>query len=298
MNARYSGIYCAIVTPFKDGQLDIPRFQMHVRRMIADGCDGVLVAGTTGEGPSLSIAERCQLVSAGREVSDSLKLLAGTGCSSLPETIQATRQAYELGADGVVIVPPFFFRNVSTQGLFEYYQTVFLEAVPASGGAFLYHIPQVSGVPISIELLDRLLAAVGTKLAGLKDSSGDRELLIQLCQQYPNLSIFAGLDDLLLDGLQAGAAGYITAEANLLAAPAAAIYKAFQLGQAAQSLQDLLVEARVFLPHTSFSAAVKALLAVRYNDPAWCEVRPPLEPLAAEDQALLIEELRRLQLFT
>ncbi|HSV86900.1 MAG TPA: dihydrodipicolinate synthase family protein, partial [Levilinea sp.] len=190
MNANFSGIYCAIVTPFNHGQLDIKRFQMHVQTLIADGCDGVLVAGTTGEGQSLSIAERGELVSAAREVGDSLKVLAGTGCSSLPETIQATRQAYELGADGVVIVPPFFFRDVTTRGLLEYYRIVFDEAVPSSGGAFLYHIPQVSGVPISIELLDHLLDAVGDRLAGLKDSSGNRVSFINLCQRYPKLSIF------------------------------------------------------------------------------------------------------------
>jgi 4-hydroxy-tetrahydrodipicolinate synthase len=187
---------------------------------MADGCNGVLVAGTTGEGASLSIAERCELVAAARDVSDSLVVMAGTGCASLPDTIQVTRQSYELGADAVLIVPPFFFRDVTTQGLKEYYRIVFEEAVPDSGGAFLYHIPQVSGIPIAHELLDYLIERFGDRVAGIKDSQGDRAGLVNFCQRFPNLRIFAGLDDLLLDGLKAGGAGYITAEANLLAAPA------------------------------------------------------------------------------
>jgi 4-hydroxy-tetrahydrodipicolinate synthase len=108
--------------------------------------------------------------------------------------------------------------------------------------------------------------------------------------------MFAGVDDLILEGLQAGAAGCITAEANLLAAPAAALYRAFRSGQDARPWQDLLVQARVVLPHTAFPVAIKGLLAERYQDSAWAEVRPPLLPLDSADRALLVNELRRIQL--
>jgi 4-hydroxy-tetrahydrodipicolinate synthase len=292
----FSGIYCAIVTPLRDGQLDLDKFQNHIKRLAADGCDGLLVGGTTGEGASLSMSERAELISAAREASDSLTILAGTGCASLPDTIQATRQAYELGAEGVVIVPPFFFRDVSTEGLAAYYRQVFEEAVPESGSAFLYHIPQVSGISIVHELVETLIERFGDRVAGIKDSQGDRTGLINFCRRFPSLRIFAGLDDLLLDGLKAGGAGYITAEANLLAAPAVSLYRAFQAGQDAQSWQDLLIKARVMLPHVSFPAALKGLLAVRYDDPTWAEVRPPLVSMADADRDLLAEELRGLGL--
>jgi 4-hydroxy-tetrahydrodipicolinate synthase len=295
-NPPFSGIYCAIVTPLRDGRLDLDKFQMHIRSLMADGCNGVLVAGTTGEGASLSIAERCELVAAARDVSDSLVVMAGTGCASLPDTIQVTRQSYELGADAVLIVPPFFFRDVTTQGLKEYYRIVFEEAVPDSGGAFLYHIPQVSGIPIAHELLDYLIERFGDRVAGIKDSQGDRAGLVNFCQRFPNLRIFAGLDDLLLDGLKAGGAGYITAEANLLAAPARELYRGFHAGEDVQHLQDLLIKARVMLPHTSFPAALKGLLALRYDDPSWAEVRPPLVRMELKDQSLLSSELRGLGL--
>ena len=295
-HANFSGVYCAIVTPLDHGRIDFKRFQMHIQKLAADGCDGLLISGTTGEGQSFDQAERGELVAAARDVGGSMMLLAGTGCASLPETIRITRQAYDLGVAGVVLVPPFFFRNVTTEGLVEYFRLVFNEAVPATGGALLYHIPQVTGVPITEELLNRLQDKVGEKLAGVKDSSGDRTSFLSLCQRFPNLRIFAGVDDLILDGLQAGAAGCITAEANLLAAPAAALIRAFRSGQNAQPWQDLLVKARVVLAHTPYPVALKGILAERYADPAWSEVRPPLMPLSVEDRAVLVEELRRLQL--
>src|SRR5512133_716732 len=109
---HFSGVYCAIVTPLNRGQIDFKRFQMHIQTLAANGCDGLLLSGTTGEGQSFDLSERSELITAAREVSGSMALLAGTGCASLPETIQTTHRAYELGVDGVVLVPPFFFRNV------------------------------------------------------------------------------------------------------------------------------------------------------------------------------------------
>jgi 4-hydroxy-tetrahydrodipicolinate synthase len=288
-----SGVFCAIVTPLDRGRIDFKRFQMHIQTLAADGCDGLLISGTTGEGQSFDLTERSELITAAREVSGSMVLLAGTGCASLPETIQTTRRAYELGVDGVVLVPPFFFRNVTTKGLLEYFRIVFDESVPAAGGAFLYQIPQVTGVSIDVELLERLQNAVGEKLSGVKDSSGDRASFLNLCRHFPSLKIFAGVDDLILDGLQAGAAGCITAEANLLAAPAAALIRSFRSGQDAQPWQDLLVKAQVVLPHTPFPVAIKGLLACRYSDPAWAEVRPPLMPLDHNDRSQLVEGLRK-----
>jgi 4-hydroxy-tetrahydrodipicolinate synthase len=221
-----------------------------------------------------------------------MTLLAGTGCANLPDTIHSTRRAYELGANGVLIVPPFFFRDAPTAGLVEYFRILFAEAVPPTGGAMLYHIPQVTGVPVTPELLKRVQDQVGSKLAGLKDSSGSRAAFLELCRSFPELCIFSGLEDFLLEGLQTGAAGCITAGANVLAAPTAALIRAYHAGQDARPWQELLLKTRVVLPHTPYPVALKGLLAARYNDPAWLEVRPPLLPLAPEDQTILVNELR------
>jgi 4-hydroxy-tetrahydrodipicolinate synthase len=294
--SKFAGVYCAVVTPLDRGRFDPKRFQMHVRTLASDGCDGLLILGTTGEGQSFDLVERGEVIRAALEVCGEMTLLVGTGCASLPDTIQATRQAYGLGAQGVVLVPPFFFRSVTTTGLLEYFRLVFEEAVPASGGAFLYHIPQVTGVPIPFDLLSALQDVVGEKLAGVKDSFGDRVNFLALCQRFPDLRIFAGVDDLILDGLRVGSAGCITAEANMLAVPAVALYRQFSRGQDPQVLQDLLVQARVVLGHTPFPVALKGLLAHRYADAGWAEVRPPLMSLDPGDQSVLVEGLRGLNL--
>ncbi|TLM99579.1 dihydrodipicolinate synthase family protein, partial [bacterium] len=206
----YSGVYTALATPLKDGRADLDRLQKHIRVLVRDGVDGLLVNGTTGEGQSFDFGERAELVFAAREAAPELKIMTGTGCAALTDTIHCTQKAFELGSDCVLIVPPFFFRSVATAGLVEFYKRVYAEAVPAGRKALLYHIPQVSGVPVSFDLLDRLKDIVGDRLGGVKDSSGDVDNLVKLCKRYPEMDIFSGLDDFLLDDLQAGGAGCIT----------------------------------------------------------------------------------------
>lgn len=294
MTHTYSGVYTALATPLKDGRADFTRLQKHIRVLAGEGIDGLLVNGTTGEGQSFDYEERAELISATREAAPNMVLMAGTGCASLTDTIRCTQRAFELGSDCVLIVPPFFFRSVTTNGLLEYFRRVFAEAVPDGRKALLYHIPQVSGVPVSFDLLDRLQQVVGERLGGVKDSSGDLDNLMGLCRRYPDLDIFAGIDDYLLDDLEAGGAGCITAESNVLGIPAKKLVKAFLNGEDARPYKDLLTRALVFLPYASFSSAVKALLAVRYQDDGWLETRPPLEPLSRADQQKLVEQLREL----
>jgi len=290
----YSGVYTALATPLKDGRADLDRLQKHIRVLARDGVDGLLVNGTTGEGQSFDLAERAEMIAACRETAPDLKIMAGTGCAALTDTISATRQAFELGADCVLIVPPFFFRAVGVDGLLEYFKRVYAEAVPAGRKALLYHIPQVSGVPVSFELLDRLQDIVGDRLGGVKDSSGDVDNLVGLCDRYPHMDIFSGLDDFLLDDLEHGGAGCITAESNILAVPAKQLEKTFFAGGDAKPFKKLLTEALVFLPYASFSSAIKGLLAARYHDDGWFTVRPPLEPLSRTDQEKLVAQLKAL----
>jgi 4-hydroxy-tetrahydrodipicolinate synthase len=290
----YSGVYTALATPLKDGRADLDRLQKHIRVLVRDGVDGLLVNGTTGEGQSFDFGERAELVFAAREAAPELKIMTGTGCAALTDTIHCTQKAFELGSDCVLIVPPFFFRAVSTDGLFEYFKRVYAEAVPAGRKALLYHIPQVSGVPVSFELLDRLQDEVGDRLGGVKDSSGDVDNLVKLCDRYPHMDIFSGLDDFLLDDLEHGGAGCITAESNILAVPAKQLEKTFFARGDAKPFKKLLTEALVFLPYASFSSAIKGLLAARYHDDGWFDVRPPLEPLSRADQAKMVAQLTAL----
>ncbi len=293
-NHTFSGVYTALATPLVNGRVDFERLTRHIQVLVGEGLDGLLVNGTTGEGQSFDFDERAELVQAVREAAPGLKVMTGTGCASLTDTIRCTQKAWELGSDTVLIVPPFFFRSVTINGLIEYFRRVFAEAVPAGRKALLYHIPQVSGVPVSIELLERLQDEVGERLGGVKDSSGELDNLMKLCKRFPELDIFSGMDDFLLDDLQAGGAGCITAESNILGVLAKKLEHAFFNGEDAKPYHRLLNDALVFLPYASFSSAIKGLLAARYQDEGWLEVRPPLEPLSRAAQEELVSQLKRL----
>jgi 4-hydroxy-tetrahydrodipicolinate synthase len=290
------GVVCAAVTPLEKGKLHVENHQRHIKTLAEEGCDGVLLLGTTGEGPSIGLAERAEIIEATLAVSGEMKIMVGTGLASLPDTITATRQAFDLKVDAVVVIPPFYFKKVSDEGLVAYYRQLFDEAVPDDGLLLAYHIPQMTAVPISYGLLERLLVIAGDRMAGVKDSSGDLDHTLELCRRFPQLRIFVGNDKLLLQSLQAGAAGCITAGANVLAPLAANVYRAYTAGEDAGEHQALLTAARGILEgHPPFPPAMKGLLENRYGTSGW-EVRPPLDPLPESGRQALWSALNALDL--
>jgi 4-hydroxy-tetrahydrodipicolinate synthase len=293
MNAthNFEGIIPAVVTPLDDdGGLHLENFKLHIGTLAREGCHGVLLLGTTGEGPSLGLEERRTLIISGVRSAQGMTVLAGTGCANLTETIQLTCMAHEAGADAAVIVPPFYYKNPSLEGLTAYYISLLAET-PSDFPVLLYHIPQVTGVPVTPELIERLLQAAPGRIAGIKDSSGDADHLRMLCKRYPQLNIFSGTDRLLLEGLRYGAAGCISAAANVLAPLDLAVYQAFLQKQPADELQATLTAARMsmenFMP---FPPSIKYLLSRRYITAGWA-VRPPLEPVSEKAGTALIREL-------
>lgn len=293
---KLGGVVPAVATPLRDGKLDLVNLERHLKQLGEDGSNGVLLLGTTGEGPSLSLPERQALIEAAREFTGDMLLLAGTGCASLSDTITLTRSSFEAGADAVVVVPPFYFKGVSEEGLLTYYRRLLDEAIPEHGLLILYHIPQVTGVPFSFDLLERLLAVDGARVAGIKDSTGDLDHGRELCRRFPELRVFVGDDKLLHEGLRAGAAGCITAGGNLLAMLGAAVYGKCQAGKdAARDQAQLTAARRVLDKYTPFPASVKGLLALRYAATGW-DVRPPLVPLSDSELSALVEELSRVEL--
>ena len=291
-----NGVVAAVPTPVRDGHPYHVNLERHVKQLAVDGCDGILLMGTTGEGPSFSLEERVALIEAGCAFAGDMKVLAGTGCASLLDTIMLTKRAFEIGVDAVVVIPPFYFKAVSDEGLLVYYLTLLDEAVPDDGRLILYHIPQVTGVPISFRLLEKLLAHGDKRVAGIKDSSGDIDHSCTLCQRFPDLEVFVGDDKLLYQGLQCGAAGCITAGANLLAPLAADVYRVFHDGKSAEEYQERLTAARLILDeYKPFPASVKGMLSMRYGTVGW-EVRPPLTSLPEEELKNLGRALWALEL--
>lgn len=259
----------------------------HLHRLAETGCDGILLLGTAGEAPSFSADERITLTHAAAAERIGAGLVVGTGAASLTDTITLTRAAFNEGADGVMIAPPFFYRQAPPEGLFAFYCEVFTQAVPGNSAMLLYHYPTVTGVPISFELIRRLRDKFPNQLIGIKDSSGDREHLLALHREFPELRVFVGNDQLLADNLVAGGAGAITALANVFPEMLRSVYDAHHRGQSTDKAQAKLTQAKVHISDLPTVSAVKALLVARGllpND----YVRPPLQPLPSEDKVKLL----------
>ncbi|WP_343518737.1 dihydrodipicolinate synthase family protein [Sphingomonas sp.] len=284
------GVFSASFTAFDaGGAVDLARTAAHARDLIAAGCDGVALLGTTGEANSLSLGERKAVLEAVVDTGvDPARLVPGTGVCSAPETIELTRHAYDCGVRTVLLLPPFYHPSPSEDGLYAHYARV-LDAVAAPGlRVMLYHIPQMSGVPITHGLIARLLAGHPGVVIGIKDSSGDLDHMRGLVAAFPALAVFAGADHLLGPLQRAGGAGCITATSNLIAPWLAELARAIAAGAAPDATRDL--EERIAAARTLFQrwpqiAALKAAHAQRTGHPGWAAVRPPwlpIDPLDAE----------------
>lgn len=295
---KLSGVYVAAVTPLSENlnsDLDaIPELlSFYARR----GCHGALLLGTTGEGPSFSPIEREMIFKAGAHIRSDypdFQLFAGTGTPSLEETIQLNKTAFELGYKGVVVLPPYYFRSASEDGLFSWYSDVIDRSIPKEGYLLGYHFPNVSGVALPESLLQRLGQRFPAQFGGIKDSSGDLNHTQTLAAHLPHQSILVGNDRYLTAGLQAGGAGCITALANLVSPLLRHIYDSYQKGETALKEQEIVNQARNILDGLSpFPSSIKALLAIMHGFPLW-PVKPPLEPFdrsAIEQAAMQLQSI-------
>ncbi len=293
-----SGVYAAAVTPcLPDGSLDLAGLPQFLDFLADRGCHGALLSGTTGEGPSFSLKERLSLWEAAatwRKLRPNFRLMAGTGTPSLSETKELNQTAFQLGFDAVVVLPPFFFRNSSDEGLFDWFAELIETSVP--DGKFLlgYHIPAVSGVVLSLTLLQKLAAAYPAAFGGLKDSSGSLDSALAYIAGLPGKAVLVGNDRLLSASLAAGAAGCITALANLLSPELRAIYDAFQRGEerpASQAALDLMRAALDSMPPAP--AYIKALLHAQHNFKRW-SVRLPLQDFTPAQIATALKAIQAL----
>ncbi len=289
-----SGVYAAALTPLKsDSSPDLEAVPDFLAFLAERGCHGALIFGSTGEGPSFSPEEReavWKVALKVRETHPDFRLLAGTGTPSLQETIDLTKTAFDLGYDGVVVLPPYYFRTASDEGLFLWFESLVQQAVPADGYLLGYHFPQAAGIGFSMDLLKRLKEAFPVQFAGIKDSSHDPALASALGETFgADLAVFTGTDSYLSVALQNDAAGCITAAANLISPNLRAVYDAFSCGEDPSEVQTRVTEQRHILEkYTPFPPALKALLAKKYEFPLW-PVRPPLVETAGE----LVEQAAR-----
>jgi 4-hydroxy-tetrahydrodipicolinate synthase len=213
--------------------------------------------------------------------------MPGTGTTSIPDTVLLTRRARELGCRGALLLPPFFYKNPSTDGLFAW----FSEVIQRLGGGialYLYHFPQHSAVPFGLDLVARLLRAWPGAIRGIKDSSGDFANTRAYVEHFARdgFEVYCGDDAALLDLLRVGGAGCITACANV-ASPLSARVVAGWNGADGPAAQAVLAAVRSAVTATPLIPSVKALLARHHGDPSWRTPRPPHLPLAEEAAARL-----------
>ena len=281
------GVFCAASTPVTaTGDVDTARFIAHAKNLLADGCNGVALLGTTGEANSFSTAERKALLKAA--VSSGIPpahLLPGTGLCASADTVDLTRHALSLGVTQVVMLPPFYYKNVSDDGVFSAYARIFDSIADDRLRVILYHIPQMSAVQISHGLIERLLKAFPNTVAGIKDSAGDFANMQAMLKAFPGFSVLAGADPLMKPLLEVGGHGCITATSNLVGKQLATVFAHFDnpaMNDEVEAAQARIVAVRNISNKYVQIPAIKALIAHRYGDDAWVEVRPPLLKLTRE----------------
>lgn len=288
-----AGVYAAAVTPIKpDSSLDLEAVPTLLRFLASRGCHGALIFGTTGEGPSFSPREREVLMRSARVYRQQLpgfKLLAGTGTPSLSESIELTKLAFELGYDGVVVLPPYYFRKATDEGLFNWFSELITKAVPADKYLLGYHIPVMTGISFSLDLLAQLKERFPAQFAGIKDSSHDENFAVELGKRFGNdLLVLNGTDSYFQHALKNHAQGAITAPANLISENLRQIWDLFQQGKDPSKIQEKVTEQRNLLERYSPIAPIlKELLHKIHDLPRW-SVRPPLEEA---DEKILAEVL-------
>ena len=291
--AALRGVIAPVVTPFAaDLSPDAARLTRHCRWLLAREA-GLAVFGTTSEANSLSVAEKVALLDALVEAGlPPARMMPGTGCCALTDTVLLTRHAVRQGCGGVLMLPPFYYKGVTDDGLFASYSEVIQRVGDARLRIYLYHIPQVSQVPLSPALIERLLAAYPGTVAGIKDSSGDWNSVRTLLERFAprGFAVYPGSESLLLAAMRGGGAGCISAQANVNAAAIVDLYRGWQQpdADARQAALDALRAALVKFPTI---AALKAMIAHYARDEAWATVRPPLVALSAEQREALVGSL-------
>ncbi|SAK46740.1 dihydrodipicolinate synthetase [Caballeronia hypogeia] len=291
MNSPHTlkGALSPVLTPFnEDGTPSTERLLRHCRALIDDDV-GLAVFGTNSEANSLTVAEKRSLLDALLDAGlPAARMMPGTGACALPDTIELTRHAVTNGCAGVLMLPPFYYKGVSDEGLFRAYASVIEAVGDARLKIYLYHIPQVAQVGLSLPLIGRLLEAYPGAIAGIKDSSGDWSNTAALIDAFAasGFDVFAGSETFLLRTLQAGGAGCITATGNVNAATIAGLARNWQAVDA-PARQRRLDETREVFQRFPMIAAMKAAIAWQSGDEGWARLRAPLVELDASQRMQL-----------
>ena len=288
-NAIYGGVNAAVLTAMRpDLSVDLDRMAAHSKWLLANGCNGLGILGTTGEANSLGVSERIEvmegLVARGLPPA---RLLPGVGTPALTDTVLLARKAAELGCPGVLALPPFFYKNPSEDGLFAYFSEV-IQRLGTGTKIYLYHFPAQSAVPFTVPFIARLLKAYPGTVKGIKDSSGDFANTKSYVDAFAGegFEVYCGDDGALHDLLNAGGAGCITAASNVGSALNGQVYANWD-NEVGRQAQITLGAIRKAVTSAALIPGLKALVARHTGDAGWNAMRPPHMALSAGEQARL-----------
>jgi 4-hydroxy-tetrahydrodipicolinate synthase len=289
---EFGGVYCAATTAIAaDGTPDFRLFTEHCKALVEEGCDGVALLGTTGEANSFGLKQRMDILEkAILGGAPAERLMPGTAQTAIADTIEMTRHAVQAGVRAVVLLPPFYYKGVSSEGIYRAYAKVIEGVKDNRLNVILYHIPQVSGVAIPHDVIARLREDFPGVVVGIKDSSGDLDNMKAMVAAFPGFGVLAGADPVLLPLLQAGGAGCITASSNLVASDLRIVFDNWNVAgkqDMVKAAQERIVAWRELTNAYVQLPTVKAMVAKRRGDDGWLRVHPPLVELSdAERQSV------------
>jgi 4-hydroxy-tetrahydrodipicolinate synthase len=291
MRSQRFGLSCALALPFNDhAEVDYSRLTTHAKRCLAAGCSSVTLFGTTGEGASVSLVERQRIldefVAAGVNLRQ--QVFGGVVAASVGDAVQQALALIDHDCRGILLAPPFYFKDVKEAGLYNWFSQVFAKLGELARDVILYHIPSVTGIELSVSLIRRLKAAFPGVVTGVKDSGVDWTYTENLLKTDDDLLILIGNEKHLSAGIRLGAHGAISGLANVCPD---ILLEQIETGKDDDLRIAELASEILRLP---FVPAIKALLAEMHKDPVWLNVRPPLVALSEDDAACLVNAFHRI----
>ena len=299
MESPQTGIYTASLTPLFDSfEPNIPALIRHAQWLLEEGSDGVALLGSTGESNSMTVEQRQAIIEQSALELPPDRLMMGTGSCALQDAVRLTQASVNAGVLSVLVLPPFYYKLQSEESVLSFF-SLLVEAVDNPNLRIIfYNFPQLSGYNFSIKILQELKLRFGDIAAGIKDSSGDWNNMLDMVQNVPDLMVYTGTETLLLDILRKGGAGSITATANLIAPECQHVFQAWKNGrpEAADQAQKHLTALRIAFESYSFVSELKSLLSAQTNSGEWNHMLPPFAQLPDEKVEELIEQIKVLGL--
>jgi 4-hydroxy-tetrahydrodipicolinate synthase len=293
---NWRGLYVALATPLGDeGMPQLELLAARARTLLEQGCDGIALFGTSGEGPAFPVAERIAgleaLLAAGIPPE---RLVVAATAAAAGDALALTRHALSMGVSDVLLAPPFFLKGIDDDGLFRCYAEHIARAGSTRLRLLLYHIPQVTGIALGPDLIERLATAFPEVVIGVKDSGADWSCTRRLLVRFPQLEILCGEETHLPQALALGGAGTICGMANFVPELMRRLIDSRDPGEGAALLERLCALSERIERCGPFHPALRALIAGRTGEPAWLRCLPPMSPLPEDDRASLVAAFHEL----